>query len=185
MNAVTEYDLTEDDVAAAQSLVLNRLMAKRRIFGVVRGTMFLRIIALLTLAIILIAVAHVQTIYWALLLLVVVALSLRSYLLPLALRRGQRKWVQTVFEQGSNARIGRHRVCIRQDELSDSTDAGESATNWSSVERIEVDGGYVLITVKGSSPYVVPKRAFANESALSQFVEAAKAWHQSAPGHKS
>lgn len=112
---------------------------------------------------------------------ILAVLTLLYYLFsPLLLRKSIRVAVAKQYGQGRNKLTGKHKLTITPDAVTDVTDAGESMTRWTAVEWIASTDQYLFMTVRGSGPHIVPRRAFADEQVFTQFVDTTKAYHQSA-----
>jgi hypothetical protein len=84
------------------------------------------------------------------------------------------------YGQGRNKLIGKHKLSITPDAVTDITDTGESTTRWNTIGYVSSTDQYLFMLVRFSSPYIVPRSAFDDEAAFRQFVEGAKAYHQAA-----
>jgi hypothetical protein len=99
---------------------------------------------------------------------------------PLLIRKSLRGAVARNYGQGRNKLTGKHKLSITPDAVTDIADMGESTTRWNAIEWVASTDEYLFMLVRASSPYIVPRRAFADDAAFRQFVEEAKAYHQAA-----
>jgi hypothetical protein len=82
------------------------------------------------------------------------------------------------YSQGKNRLVGKHEFIITPTELTDITDTGETKTRWYTLGYAETIDQYLFMTVRGSGPHIVPKRAFPNNEAFRHFAESAIAYYQ-------
>ena len=70
--------------------------------------------------------------------------------------------------------IGRRVLTITPDLITGITEYNEKKNKWSSVYRIAEDDNYIYIYIEYMKNYVIPKKAFENDAAITSFVETAK-----------
>jgi hypothetical protein len=163
--AVIEYELSVDDVVAFFNQI-GRVLKSISVMAI--GLLIVVVIVALTIVDepVLATVAGVIAIV---------------NLLYLILRRNIIRMITRMdYSQGQNRLTGRHKLSIAPDEVTDITDAGESKAHWSAVKNVVSTKQHLFILVRGSGPYIVPRRAFNDESEYRQFGDEAKAYHQAA-----
>ncbi len=94
------------------------------------------------------------------------------------MRKSLKRTVARNYSQGSNKLTGKHKISITPDALTDITDIEESTTRWNAIEWIASTDQYLFMTVRGSGPHIVPRRAFTNEEAFKQFVDTVNTYYQ-------
>lgn len=82
------------------------------------------------------------------------------------------------YGQSQNRLTGKHFFSINSDIFQDSTEIGEFKTRWSAIKRIESTDQYLFIILQDSGPYIVPRKAFINDSSFKQFIDQATIYHQ-------
>jgi hypothetical protein len=87
------------------------------------------------------------------------------------LRAAIRKLVEK--EKPGKSLIGGHRIVIDADGITETTAVGEARVQWSGIDRVEQDSGYVYIYTSAAGAYVVPKRAFNSASDAEAFYDVA------------
>jgi hypothetical protein len=78
-------------------------------------------------------------------------------------------------ERPDRGQLGRHRVIVGEDGLSESTAVSESRTTWAGVDRVEQGADYIYIYVSPASAHVIPKRAFKDAAEAAAFYEFSQA----------
>jgi Ca2+/Na+ antiporter len=82
--------------------------------------------------------------------------------------------------------IGRHRISLDDDGLTESTAVGESRASWAGIDRIERTAEAVLVYTTATTAHVIPRRAFKTRADEDSFVETITAQlAQAAGGLKS
>ena len=84
-------------------------------------------------------------------------------------RRAIRRLIQD--ERPDRGQLGRHRLVLGEDALSESTAVGESRTTWAGVDRVEQSLDYIFIYTAPSAAHVIPKRAFADPAQAEAFYQ--------------
>jgi hypothetical protein len=74
-------------------------------------------------------------------------------------------------ERPDKGQLGRHRLVLGEESLSESTAVGESRTAWVGVDRVEQSPDYIFIYTTPSAAYVVPKRAFSDPQQAEAFYQ--------------
>lgn len=83
-------------------------------------------------------------------------------------------------ERPDRGQLGRHRLMLDEDGLTENTAVGESRTRWAGVDRVEQSRDYIYIYTSPAAAHVVPKRAFANPEAADAFYRLSEARRQAA-----
>ena len=83
-------------------------------------------------------------------------------------------------ERPDRGQLGRHRLILDQDGLTESTAVGESRTRWAGVDRVEQNREYIYIYTSPAAAHVVPKRAFSTPEQAEAFYRLSQARRQSA-----
>src|SRR6476661_5085284 len=65
-------------------------------------------------------------------------------------------------EKPGRGQLGRHRIILSENGLTESTAVGESRTSWAGVDRVEQNPDYVFIYTAPAAAHLIPKRAFRN-----------------------
>jgi membrane protein YqaA with SNARE-associated domain len=113
-------------------------------------------------------------------LVVFAGLSLIYYFLhPFLWRRIFKKAVKD-HVRDQNKLTGKHILSITPDSVTDSTDMGKSTSRWQAIEWIASNDQYLFITVRGSGPVIVPRRAFTDDVSFQQFVNTVTAYQKAA-----
>jgi YcxB-like protein len=63
-------------------------------------------------------------------------------------------------ERPDRGQLGRHRLVLTEEGLTESTAVGETRTRWSGVDRVEQSADYIYIYTSPAAAHVIPKRAF-------------------------
>ncbi len=174
-----EYELNAEDVAAY--IIYNyehstQLKLSRK---------FLRIILLFVLGVeilgVMLLVVILKEYSFSIALGVLAVMTLIWYFCyPSIIQRSLKRGIPGIYGQSQNMLTGKHILLINPDLLVDKTDMGESTTRWSAVEYLTPTNQYLFVSVRGSGPHIIPKRAFADEALFKQFAETAIAYHHAA-----
>ena len=104
-----------------------------------------------------------------------------AVLFPRFYQRSIKKEVEKMYNEGKNKGIiCKHRLSLTPDMIINTTDFGESKTYWSSVEKIASTDNHVFIYASAVMAFIIPKRAFSDESKYTEFIETARQYHESA-----
>ena len=174
-----EYELTRDDLYAFQW---------RAVFESPRGRHARRLVYLgWLLAIVLYAFVpaigpHGITLSRVSVTFIVTSLVI-VYLLQWSLdrwlvRRAIRQLLET--ERPDRGQLGRHRLLLDEDGLTERTAVGESRTRWAGVDRVEQSRDYIYIYTSSAGAHVIPRRAFASPEQADAFYRLSQARRQSA-----
>ena len=112
----------------------------------------------------------------------VIAFSTPWFYIPVMYLRPFRRWkLRKFYRQGSYARhTCRHRLSIAPDGLVESSDFGLWRERWTGVQRIVVTDRHIFIYTAPNFAYIIPKQAFADQSACEEFVDTARRYHAEA-----
>jgi hypothetical protein len=70
--------------------------------------------------------------------------------------------------------LGKHTVEIDQGGVTEKTAVSASSRSWDGIDRIEENDKYIFLFLSENSAYIIPKRAFSNESTIDAFLASAK-----------
>ena len=84
-------------------------------------------------------------------------------------------------ERPDRGQLGRHRMVLGEEGLSESTAVSESRTTWAGVDRVEQSADYIYLYVSPAAAHVIPKRAFRDSAEATAFYEFSRA-HKAAAG---
>ena len=102
---------------------------------------------------------------------------------PFSLRRSMRKKVAKMVLQGDDTGVaGRHKLSLSSDAVTDKISAKKTKTKWSEVRKIAATGGHLFIYISDTAAYIVPRRAFEDESKYREFVDTAMRYYKAAIG---
>jgi ABC-type nickel/cobalt efflux system permease component RcnA len=92
------------------------------------------------------------------------------------LRRALRRAIigQLNEEKPGRGQLGRHKIRLTETEIVETTDVGESRTNWVGVDRIEQNDDYIFVYTTPHSAHVIPKRAFDSAGQAASFYQLAR-----------
>jgi len=85
-----------------------------------------------------------------------------------------RKTVIKQYSQTPNEEICRHRLSISKEGLHESTDFANTFTDWSAFDSIIQTDNYLYFFLRPGKGYLVPKRAFTDDTAFNLFVNKAR-----------
>lgn len=77
-------------------------------------------------------------------------------------------------ERPDRGHLGRHRVTLGEDGVTESTSVGESRTAWAGVDRVEQSPDYIFIYTTPAAAHVIPKRAFKDPEEAEAFFRLAR-----------
>ena len=160
-----EYELTLDDLFAFQLYATKHSRTAKRLN---------RYVYLADAAIILViaVLSRPWTSYIALagfLIFVVTFLGLGWLLTRYLTRKAIRDHVsQEVPDKGL---LGRHRISLDEDGLTESTAVGESRVSWAGIDRMERTAEAVFVYTTATAAHVIPRRAFKSPADEESFVE--------------
>ena len=110
-----------------------------------------------------------------------------SLLVTFLFQWGLDKWVVRLAirqilkdERPNRGQLGRHRLVLGEDGLTESTAVGESRTSWSGVDRVEQSADYIYIYTSPAAAHVIPKRAFPTPEQADAFYRLSQARRQAA-----
>jgi hypothetical protein len=176
-----EYKLNIDDALAFHSYNYEHSPQIGRARKLIQRMLLLAVGVELLVSIVLVAAFGKQQLPLATALFTLVVLTFLWYsFFPSLLRKSLRKEVARRHGQDQNKLTLTHRLSVTADTVTDVTDVGQSTTHWNAIEYVASTDQYLFMSVRASSPYIVPRRAFSDEALFSRFVEVAKAYHQAA-----
>ena len=83
-------------------------------------------------------------------------------------------------ERPDRGQLGRHRLVLGDEGLTESTAVGESRTRWAGVDRVEQTPDYIYIYTSPAAAHIVPKRAFPNPAQADAFYRLSQTRRQAA-----
>jgi hypothetical protein len=88
-------------------------------------------------------------------------------------KRGTRSTILELVgkEKPEKGQLGKHKLSLSDDGLSESTVVGEQRTSWAGVDRVEENADYIFLYTTPSAAHIVPKRAFARADDAERFYE--------------
>lgn len=109
-----------------------------------------------------------------------VALLTFIYLIvsPSLLRKAFKRTVVKAYSREKNKLMGKHKVSIFTDGITDVTDTGETTTRWNAIDWIATADHYLFITAQSSIPYIIPASAFKDKTFFLQFVQKAQSYYK-------
>ena len=83
-------------------------------------------------------------------------------------------------ERPGRGQLGRHRVVLSEDGLTESTAVNESRTAWAGVDRVEQSQDYIFIYITPATAHVIPKSAFSDPQEAEAFFRLARSRKEAA-----
>lgn len=177
-----EFDLTEDDYVAWAQHLRTRFECSRR--GKLE-TYLLRFVGI-SLIPVFVAVVYVVVVSETFVLLpsVMVLVIPSGFLWFLWYRRTlARRFVRRALRKsGGKHVLGNRTVVVAPEELQSRGSFGEMSLKWDAVVEIERVEQAIYFFVSATSAVIVPKRAFPNEHDYSEFMYAARRYHDPGDG---
>jgi hypothetical protein len=100
---------------------------------------------------------------------------------PWLYRRKLSKIVDGMVSEGQNrGLLGRHRVTLSPENVTESSAHGQSSTAWRGVEKVAVADTCAYIYINALAAIIVPRRAFADAKKFENFIRTAKDHHEKA-----
>ena len=88
---------------------------------------------------------------------------------------------QKLQKAGRNKGIwGEHKISLQENELIETSAAGESRTLWAAVERLEQNEEYIFIYTSSIAAHVIPKHSFEDKQQAERFYSTARAYYERA-----
>jgi len=102
---------------------------------------------------------------------------------PFSVRRSlKRRVIKMVIEDESRGAVGKHRLSVTNNAVTDKAGSGKTMTRWSDVKKVVLMDNYVFIYVSDTSAHIVPKRAFPDETAWKEFKDTLSRYYQAVIG---
>ena len=83
-------------------------------------------------------------------------------------------------EKPGRGQLGKHRIILSENGLTESTAVGESRTSWAGVDRVEQNPDYVFIYTAPAAAHLIPKRAFRNLQEAEAFYQFSRTRNEAA-----
>lgn len=98
--------------------------------------------------------------------------------------REQNRRVHQMFEDGSNKLLfGKRMVYITPDEFSESSMFCQTILKWAGIQNLVTTADHLFVYISTTTAFVVPRRAFRDESSFKTFSETAMAYYKAvSPG---
>ena len=160
-----EYELTPDDLFAFQWYAVKHSRTAKRLnrYTYIAYAALILLLAILTMP---------WMSYIALagfLVSLVTALGIGWLSTRYLTRRAIRDYVgQELPDKGQ---LGRHRISIDADGVTESTAVGESRVSWAGIDRIERSENAVLVYTTPTAAHMIPRRAFKAPADEDSFIE--------------
>ena len=77
-------------------------------------------------------------------------------------------------ERPGRGQLGRHKISLTEREIVETTDVGESRSDWLGVDRVEQNDNYIFVYTSPHGAHVIPKRAFSSAGEAASFYQLAK-----------
>lgn len=173
------FELTSNDVLSfyyynyEQSPTLGKARKLIR-----RALLFSVAVELLAAAILLVVFGRDYLSFVVVLGLFAVLTLLYYFFAPLLGRKSIKGLVARDYGHGKDKLTGKNKLTITPDAVTNVTEMGKSTTRWDAIEWIASTDQYLFMTVRGSGPFIVPKRAFTDEQEFKKFIDTAKTYHQ-------
>ena len=182
-----DYNISIDDVLAynlyyaSHSPQIQKILKRRKLLYVLVGV-FSLLFGLLCLFIELVSSTKGDLIIYSIGLLVLgLFLSVYGLLLESMTRKNVTKEVIRRYSNGKDGVIGKHHVSITPDRMSDITEVAENNIRWDAIEQVvTTDQHLYFLRLSSSIAHIVPKKAFADDTAFNKFAETAKSYLQTA-----
>jgi hypothetical protein len=174
-----EYELTHDDLYAFQW---------RAVFASPRGRRARRTVYLVwLLAVLLIAAVpaigadgfSISRVNYTFIVIAFPIVALIQWFLE---RRLVRRTILQLLkeEKPGKGLLGKHRLVVSEDGVSERTAVGESRASWAGVDRIEQNPEYIFIYTSAAAAHVIPKRAFRDVQEAEDFYRRVRASKEAA-----
>ena len=76
--------------------------------------------------------------------------------------------------------VGKHKLAVDTESITENSDAGNFSTKWESIDWLASDDNYLYLQTRRNNFYIVPQKAFPDESSFVHFVETVKAYYTAA-----
>jgi hypothetical protein len=94
-------------------------------------------------------------------------------------------WKRTIYKQTikmynrkPNTMIGKHQLSITSEGITDINDIAQSNMHWGGISWYANNDQYLFFSGYVNNVYIIPRRAFVDETSFNQFVETAKSYYQ-------
>ena len=89
-----------------------------------------------------------------------------------------RQSVIRAYENRRNGIIGKHKLSISPEGITDTTEEGESLTRWTRVESIDISEHYIYFSIIPRGVQFIPERAFSGGNSMKRFFDTARSYHE-------
>ena len=175
-----EYELTETALTTVQSEVIKQSLGSSPAIKKMRNIW----LALATVVLVAFLIGYLtdrlSAGFLGVGIIAVVLLLLYAFFLPALLKRGMKKALVKPYKEGPDRIVGKHRVSMTAEGVSDLNENGRLSDSWSDVVYVGVVKDHLLVEARQGKVYIVPETAFAEKAAFMQFAEQAMAYHRAA-----
>lgn len=165
-----QYELTKEDYIQYNLHHMRESETVKKSFFIQR---YIVSLIYLVLPFILVKVSDMP--FWYLMIIFLVTYLIWVLYYPKYFASFTKKRLQKIINEGKNVSLfGTRYISFNQDGIVESSDTGESKTNWTAVERVEETNKYIFIYVSSVNAYIVPTRAFKDLNQKNEFIEILK-----------
>lgn len=161
-----QYDLTKDDyISFNMHHIKNSKTLKRSLYI----QQYVLSLIYIIIPFILIEVTTIPLIFWLIPFIVIYILWIALY--PRYFKGYIKRNIEKMLDEGDNKSIfGPVSLSLEESGIIETTKAGESKANWSSIERIEENKDYIFIYINSVSASIIPVRAFGDIEEKNEFL---------------
>lgn len=96
---------------------------------------------------------------------------------PSQIRKNLKKSTLKNYIQSRNV-IGKHKLFINFETITDFHDDGKIKAEWNDIDYILSNNKYLFIVKRDATYYIVPRRAFSNEKAFRDYINTVSTYHK-------
>jgi len=101
------------------------------------------------------------------------------------IRRRVRKELLKTYLPGKNSVTGNHEITITPELIKSVGEMGEDIIRWDVIDNVVATEQHLFLTFHISTQaYIIPRRAFENDTGFDKFAETARTYHQAATESK-
>jgi hypothetical protein len=175
----TEFDLTMDDVEAYGTYYVHQSPQYRKILKTRRLVAYLISLVFLLVGIFLLIVGSIFS--GIITVIAGIFLFIYYYIIfsPSNLQKRIRKVLMRAYGKSANNIIGKHKLTISPDGVTDVTDMDQTTTKWKMIEHvISTDKHIFLTATNGLNVHIIPKTAFSEDVSLKQFIKESETYQK-------
>ena len=110
------------------------------------------------------------------------------FIFPSVNERGMRKNIRKAINEGKNDNvIGKHKISMSSESITEATIAGEANNFWSSLDKFVESADYLLLYLSALQAIIIPRHTFSSEKQCNDFIELVEGYYLEAsnqPLHK-